>query len=676
MDRRDDLTVFARARLGRGIWICMLAAMSAFLEACSGSPASTITGPVGTSVGVALSSSTGTTVVQQGASIVITASVTSDPTNAGVTWSLAGGGTLSGATKTAVTYTAPTGITGSVSPILTATAVADTAQNATAVLLVQGTPVIDSTELFPGNVSTLYTAQLSVSGGQPAFSWVLSSGTLPPGLTLGTSTTSVNTISGTPTTIGTYTFQITITDSNGKKSSIDLTMSVKATAACLLEGQYASVYSGYVGEQVAVGATSVAISSTGAITGYHDFNPAAVTISESLTGTCTTRTANNGTLQIIGVANSPVFSYAMTAALNNGRVQLINGGSSQAGTGPLEKQTPTDFLLSKLAGSFAFGALGAQPGGGRAGTVGAITFDASGHVLSGHVDSNDTGGLADAALSGSITGPNTSTGRGTMTLTATGTGGSRTMHFVYYVVNANRLFIASLDPSLPVAGFMTRQTGPFSNSSLGSPGVLTLWGAATGSQPKTVLTLGQTSGADPGSGTINLLFDTANKGTATFSQNINGAIYAVRPADGRTTIGYTLGTTTRNFVLYLDGLADGYVIELGSGVGSAGLLEAQSAGPFTTTVPGLFVSGTQFPADNAPMLLLPAVNVSGGSLSANYANGYFTMNPLNGHGIGTLNVTGATSTAMTLFIVRPDKVITLQMPTPFSNGVLAWMNSD
>jgi len=669
------LTVFARAPIGRGIWVCMLAVLSTLLEACSGSAASTITGPVGTSVGVALSSNTGTTLVQQGEQLILTATVTSDPTNAGVTWSLNGPGKLSNETTYSATYTAPTGITGTTSPILTATAIADTTKNATALIVVQGTPVIESTVLFPGNVGTLYSAQINVSGGLAPFVWAQNGGTMPPGVTLSASSSSFATITGTPTTTGDFKFQIQVTDANLKVSTVDLTMAVKPTTSCLLEGIYATLYNGFVGGQVAVGATSMTISSAGTITGYHDFNPAGVTISETITGTCATRTANNGTLQLIGVANSPVFNYAMTVGLENGRAQLINGGSSQSGSGPLEKQNTADFVLAKLAGDFAFGALGSQSGGARAATIGALTIDASGRVLSGHTDSNDSSAMTDATLSGNLSAPDPTTGRGTLTLTATGAGG-RTMHFVYYIVTADRLYIASLDPGSPIAGLMTRQTGAFSNSSLSTAGILTLWGAADVFEPKTVETLGRTSGANPASGTINLLLDQANQGNATFTQAVNGASYAVRTTDGRTTLSFRSGTTTRNFVLYLDGPADGYIVELGSGVGSAGLLEAQSPGPFDTTVPGLFVSGTQFPADNAPILLLPAVTLTTGSFTANFATGYFTLDSTTGHGVGILNISGQTSTTFSLFVVRPDKIITLQMPTLYSNGSLSWMNSD
>ena len=623
------MRVFARAPIGRGIWICVVAALGTVLEACSGSAASPITGQIGTSVGVTLNSSTGTATVQQGDAIVFLATVTSDPTNAGVTWSLVGAGTLTEKTTTSVTYIAPTGITGTVSPILTATSIADNTKTATALLVVQGTPVIDPTVLFPGNVSSPYTAQVSVSGGLAPFIWVFNGGVMPPGITLGASSTSFNTISGTPTTTGSYTFQVEVTDSNGKTSIADLTMLVKPLAACLLEGTYATLYNGFVGGQVAVGGTSLTIASDGTMTGYHDFNPAGITISESVTGTCATRTANNGTLQVIGLGNSPVFNYAMTVGLLNGREQLISGGGAQSGSGPLEKQNPADFVLSKLAGNFAFGAIGAQAGGARAGTIGAISVDTSGHVISGHADSNDSSPLTDATLTGTLTAPSPTTGRGTLTLTASG-GGSRVMHFAYYIITADRLYIASLDPSFAIAGFMTRQTSPLSNSTLVNPGILTLWGAAAVFEPKTAVTLGQTAAPiravarsiccwTPQTKPLPLLVRRSMARSTQYGPRMAAPRSPPRSAPAPAILcciwtGRAMATSSSSAAAW-----------------AARACSKRSPGSVQPTVPGLFVMGSQFSADSAPILLLPAVTFVSGSFTANYASGYFVLDPASGH---------------------------------------------
>ncbi|GBE00506.1 putative Ig domain protein [bacterium BMS3Abin07] len=67
--------------------------------------------------------------------------------------------------------------------------------------------------LAAGTVSTAYSASISVSGGLTPYTWTCpSAGALPPGLVCTPSGGSV-TISGTPTTAGTYNFDVNVTDS-------------------------------------------------------------------------------------------------------------------------------------------------------------------------------------------------------------------------------------------------------------------------------------------------------------------------------------------------------------------------------------------------------------------------------------------------------------------------------
>jgi uncharacterized repeat protein (TIGR01451 family) len=70
--------------------------------------------------------------------------------------------------------------------------------------------------LFPappgGEVGVAYSDQLTVTGGTSPFTWSISSGSLPPGLTLGAST---GLLAGTPTTAGTYSFTVKVTDTSG-----------------------------------------------------------------------------------------------------------------------------------------------------------------------------------------------------------------------------------------------------------------------------------------------------------------------------------------------------------------------------------------------------------------------------------------------------------------------------
>lgn len=63
-----------------------------------------------------------------------------------------------------------------------------------------------------GFVNQSYYSQLQAYGGTPGYTWSIYSGTLPPGLSLNSST---GEITGTPTTVGFWTVCFRVTDSAG-----------------------------------------------------------------------------------------------------------------------------------------------------------------------------------------------------------------------------------------------------------------------------------------------------------------------------------------------------------------------------------------------------------------------------------------------------------------------------
>lgn len=64
-------------------------------------------------------------------------------------------------------------------------------------------------------LGVFYSQTLTASGGTPPYTFTVSSGALPPGLTLSTTTGTTAVISGTPTTNGLFSFTVTATDANG-----------------------------------------------------------------------------------------------------------------------------------------------------------------------------------------------------------------------------------------------------------------------------------------------------------------------------------------------------------------------------------------------------------------------------------------------------------------------------
>lgn len=74
------------------------------------------------------------------------------------------------------------------------------------------TPTITTTSLPGGTVGSSYSQSLGVSSGNSPFTWSVSAGSLPAGLSLGSST---GAITGTPTTAGTSNFTVLVTDTDG-----------------------------------------------------------------------------------------------------------------------------------------------------------------------------------------------------------------------------------------------------------------------------------------------------------------------------------------------------------------------------------------------------------------------------------------------------------------------------
>ncbi|WP_446744206.1 beta strand repeat-containing protein [Silvibacterium acidisoli] len=160
--------------------------------------------------GIASLSSSSIT-MDAGQSVNITATIAQGET---ASWALSGAscssstcGTLSASTGADITYTAPSGLTAPLQVTLTA-GIAHTSNSKTVSITVNPAPAISGT-LPAGAVGTPYSATLTASGGTGTLTLSIASGTLPDGLTFNASN---GTISGTPTTVGTSTFVVQVTD--------------------------------------------------------------------------------------------------------------------------------------------------------------------------------------------------------------------------------------------------------------------------------------------------------------------------------------------------------------------------------------------------------------------------------------------------------------------------------
>jgi hypothetical protein len=701
------------------------------LGACSNTNRG-VTGSVGVGEGVALLTAGDVTTLDQGETLPITASVVNDVNNQGVTWSLqpnngpndpydGPAGSLTQITSTTATFVAPpttSVVTGEVAATITATAVANTEFASSVTLITDGTPVANPVQLFPANVNVGYAASFTVSGGLPPFTWILDpkSAPLPPGITLLGSTSGLDSISGVPTTANTYpNIILQATDAANRVVTFPpVQIVVNPQDTCILTGTFTLMVSGFRGGGGMTHVANITIDpTTGGITGEQDYKDGhRTTVQEALItpSNCTNRQTNSGQLVLEGASGQLIYNVSATppdanGVIQSGRLQLIGSGDD-TGSGLLARVDPSAITASPPTGSFAFGQIGVEkqePAGVHFATAGRFTADSSGAISGGMIDSNNPASPLNAAtLTGSLSAPDPN-GRGTATFTV----GGQSSLYVYYILNANKMYLVNIDPqnattnSPRSTGFMTPQIGDvggitFDANALANPAVLSLWGAVIGLEPITSQTMGLLSGAN--GSTINALIDisepavagenctTATAGSACdlISQNYTSQPYSIA-ANGRgtMTLASTLTNYNYNLVFYLDGTSNGYVVQQSASFGttpiingSGGLLEAQypmPAGGFPSTFTGYFVGGTQFAMAPGPITLNPLATVSFGTLTSNFTNAVFYISPGNGRGVGTLTQTGIGVQPATIYIVSPTKLEVLRFSTRGVDANIDWM---
>ena len=643
------------------------------LAACGGSKA---VAPVGVSIGVRLSSPSGTTLVQQGATIEIDAQTPGDTSGKGVTWTLSpatGAGTLTSNTPTAAMFRAPATVTGALFATLIATSITDNAKFAQVTLTVNGSPTIAQPVLFPANLSVNYATYISVAGGLAPYVWSYT-GTLPPGLALDGSVTSTIGITGVPTTLGSFTFTLTAKDSANATASVTVTQLINPLSACLLQGRFGYLFTGFRNGLPVTRAGSVNVDVSGNVTGTFDYKDSGVAHAATAvtTGTCTTSTANRGVFTSGSAAGNESFDYAVTSSLTTGQLEQ-NDGSGIIGSGQFFQQDATAFTQAALAGDWVFALIGDDGAKGRLGLVGRLTLAASGVISNGVVDDNAATPLSNVALTGSLTAPDAS-GRGTATLAV----GSLSLPVAYYVINSNTAYVVSADttPTTPrLAGRMTRQSGAgtLGPAALASPAVLSLWGSSySGGLPVASMSAGLLSGAVPASGTVNLLLDVTGRGTSVVNSVYAAVPYAIT-ANGRGSLSFGSGTASRNFVVYADGAGGGYVLEPASAVGNFGILDLQQGAPYTTFPVASYVGGTLYAGATSPITLAPQLQFSNGAISGNLTGSY-AINSTTGRTIAAVTRTILGGTGLVIYVVSPQKLVILGDGINVPNTSLAWFS--
>jgi hypothetical protein len=169
--------------------------------------------------------------IAQGQSVPMQASVLNDLNAGGVSFtfaSLPGFGTLIQTSTTSATFTAPNAVSSETVVKIIVTSVDFPKQFATVTVTVEPPPTITTATLTNPTLNAAYSATVTATGGLLPLSWAVTSGALPTGLSLSSSTTNSVQITGKPTMAGGFTFTITVTDSAGFSSSQQFTVVVSS----------------------------------------------------------------------------------------------------------------------------------------------------------------------------------------------------------------------------------------------------------------------------------------------------------------------------------------------------------------------------------------------------------------------------------------------------------------
>ncbi len=376
----------------------------------------------------------------------LTATVTNDSNGDGVTWTLNGGGGLSGTTTTSTIYTAPATVPSNPSVTITATSIADTSVSQSVTFTItqsvasttcQASPALRGNESALGGIAAAFLVKGADGNDEPiAYA-------------------------------GSVSF-----DGNGSMSAAGLDVVGYATGETgqqsidLDNSSYSYGSDGRGCLYLSFVAAGRATHPLGARSKYHHssrrYSGAPLgTVSGSRHAT----PAASGRRKLTAAAGDTgavVFSFAILDLSGPGRITEFDNttGSGIVAAGQMAVQIRDFWEVNELASAFAFGADGwtndPDEGLNRLAVAGQFQLNSeSGQLGSGVADENISGevnfgaGTAGGPLTGGAgllsSAVNSMTGRGTGSYSASDNEDDVTYDFAYYIINADDAFVISTD---------------------------------------------------------------------------------------------------------------------------------------------------------------------------------------------------------------------------------------
>ncbi len=278
---------------------------------------------------------------------------------------------------------------------------------------------ITTTSLAAATNGSSYSATLSATGGAPSYTWTISSGSLPAGLSL----SSGGVISGTPTATGTSTFTIAVKDSGSQTATAQESITVSAaglaiTTTSLAAGTNGSSYSAPLSATGGTPSYTWTISSGNLPAGLNLSSAGVISGTPTATGTSTFTVAvkDGGSQTATAQESITVGAAASKLTITSTSLGAAQTGSSYSTTLSATGGTPS-YTWSVTAGSLPAG-LSMSSTGVISGTP---TATASSNFTVTVTDNSSPGQTASAQESISITTPQLTITTSTL---STGTSGA------------------------------------------------------------------------------------------------------------------------------------------------------------------------------------------------------------------------------------------------------------
>jgi len=570
--------------------------------------------------------------------------------------------------------------------------------------------------LPPATVGVAYSEQFAATGGTGTLTFSVATGSnLPTGFTLTTTGLLSN---ANPSTQGTFTFGISVTDNGAPPAVITNTFTLVVNPVqnlTLLQGPYAFSFSGFNASGFVAAAGTFNANGAGTITtGEADFTTLqANTLFKNITGTYTLGQDGRGTITLTSVTGSPTFAFAIdTGGSGHGRlIEFDAAPIVTRGSGRLEAQSVSTCVVTgtntnTYSGTFAFGGAGSASSlaAGGAGPVAfAGTFTATpptspatqGSLGSGEMDSNAPNNLQFGNSGNSVTGTYQSGPDAMHCTMALTTAGLADLNYDVYPISSSEAFLIETDtnslttPYVTIADMRQQIGQPFATGSMSGA----LAGGVSGqdlngsiSEPYvSVIQLVPT----PGLGTFNFSLADNTAGTVT---NTNGTPFSVSYTSdqfGRVdTSGFVVSGVFQP-IFYLVSADEAFTVGMRNGAPIAGHLDPQTLSSFTAaSINGTLVEGTSAPAVSADRdfsgfltfngSVTPAtingvqdVSTSTANTSAEAVTGTYVLSNTGAtDGSGTVTLTSPAAFTGAFYIVSPTKMVMITTTTGDANPVL------